>query len=250
MSDSSTIQRLEDLEAGRILGDLSEDEWQELEELSKKHHDALDGSLEWAAAQLEASLAGNRAAEKMPADLSGKVRAGTADFVTDSADEKVTPISAGWWKSAPAAWAVAAVLTVLLALSWLIEPETGSGFAGIDSAPDRIESPFAGVDEPYATVSGAVIWSDELQEGYMRLENMPVNDPAEKQYQLWIVDPSRDEAPVDGGVFDIAEDGTVRIPIDAKLRVDDPKAFLITLEKPGGVVKSSQDVKVALATPS
>lgn len=80
----------------------------------------------------------------------------------------------------------------------------------------------------------------------MSLSNLPVNDPQKKQYQLWIVDPERDEKPVDGGVFDISsEDGTTIIPIRNPLVVRDPKAFVITLEQPGGVVVSKQEVVVA-----
>jgi len=69
------------------------------------------------------------------------------------------------------------------------------------------------------------------------------------QYQLWIVDPSRDaDAPVDGGVFDIPADGSpVVVPITAKLALSKPQAFVITLEQPGGVVKSKQEKVVALA---
>ena len=82
----------------------------------------------------------------------------------------------------------------------------------------------------------------------MLLTDLPVNDPAAKQYQLWIVDPTRDEAPVDGGVFDIpAGQPTAIVPIDAKLAISKPQAFVITLEQPGGVVKSKQEVVVALA---
>ena len=73
----------------------------------------------------------------------------------------------------------------------------------------------------------------------MLLTGMPVNDPATSQYQLWVVDPERDGNPVDGGVFDIPPGvSTVVIPIDAKLAVNDPVAFAITREQPGGVVVS------------
>ena len=82
----------------------------------------------------------------------------------------------------------------------------------------------------------------------MTLSNIPANDPTKRQYQLWIVDPARDEIPVDGGVFDIpAGASAVVIPINAKLAVRNPAAFVITLEQPGGVVKSKQEVVVALA---
>lgn len=73
----------------------------------------------------------------------------------------------------------------------------------------------------------------------MKLEGFPVNDPMSMQYQLWVVDGDRDaKHPVDGGVFDVAADGTVVIPIDAKLALIKPTAFAITAEKPGGIVVS------------
>ena len=82
----------------------------------------------------------------------------------------------------------------------------------------------------------------------MSLANLPVNDPSKNQYQLWIVDLERDELPVDGGVFDIKErSSTTVIPIRNALQVSKPTVFVITLEQPGGVVKSKQEVVVALA---
>ena len=75
-----------------------------------------------------------------------------------------------------------------------------------------------------------------------------MNDPSQNQYQLWIVDPERDELPVDGGVFDITNgNGPSIIPIRNALPINKPVAFVITLEQPGGVVKSKQEVVVALA---
>ncbi len=99
----------------------------------------------------------------------------------------------------------------------------------------------------YEQVSGDVIWNNETQQGFMRLVNLPQNDPAESQYQLWIVDPSRDQHPVDGGVFDVSGDGEVLIPIDAKLMVASPAAFAITREQPGGVVVSAGPLLVVAA---
>ena len=115
-----------------------------------------------------------------------------------------------------------------------------------ESDTQRLE--FASASDPYKGLSGEVIWNDEKQEGYMSLENLAVNDPTKNQYQLWIVDPERDELPVDGGVFDITEkDGKSIIPIRNALAINKPVAFVITLEQPGGVVKSKQEVVVALA---
>jgi hypothetical protein len=108
--------------------------------------------------------------------------------------------------------------------------------------------PFAGTTGDFAKAGGEVVWSDGKQEGYMTLSGIPANDPGQYQYQLWIVDPDRDALPVDGGVFDIpAGQDKVVIPIDSKLAVRKPAAFVITREKPGGVVKSAQEVVVAIA---
>ena len=118
----------------------------------------------------------------------------------------------------------------------------------IQDKPDTQRLEFASASDPYAGLSGEVIWNDEKQEGYMSLENLAVNDPTKNQYQLWIVDPKRDELPVDGGVFDITQkDGKSIIPIRNALAINKPVAFVITLEQPGGVVKSKQEIVVALA---
>ncbi len=99
----------------------------------------------------------------------------------------------------------------------------------------------------YQQVSGDVVWDNATQQGFMRLVNLPVNDPAKSQYQLWIVDPERDQHPVDGGVFDVTESGEVIVPIDSKLPIISPAAFAITREQPGGVVVSAGPLLVVAA---
>lgn len=145
-------------------------------------------------------------------------------------------------------WAVAALLLITL---WVGRP---GPTAGPDPVPATLAesrtaliadagtlqldwAPSAWAD--FEGVRGDVSWNDERQEGYLRLVGMPANDPLLSQYQLWIVDPGRDEEPVDGGVFDIPPGATeVIVPIAAKLAVDRPAAFAITRERPGGVVVS------------
>jgi anti-sigma-K factor RskA len=110
----------------------------------------------------------------------------------------------------------------------------------VDEASDVITLPWAPPTAAgYENVTGDVVWSQSRQQGYLRLANMPVNDPARTQYQLWIVDPDRDKNPVDGGVFNISATGEVIIPIQAKLLIRSPRAFAITAEQPGGVVVSA-----------
>lgn len=111
----------------------------------------------------------------------------------------------------------------------------------IETAPDVVRvawQPLA--EDRFAGVAGDVVWSTRRQTGYMRLRGLPAKNPTRQQYQLWIVDPRRDEKhPVDGGVFDVATaDAETIIPIRAKLAINEPKVFALTLEQPGGVVVS------------
>ncbi|MEE4184184.1 MAG: anti-sigma factor [Gammaproteobacteria bacterium] len=150
-------------------------------------------------------------------------------------------------------WGLAAALAVALVLV-RGEPGGNTAEAGISAqlaaAPDLVTVPWQPTDNPaFAAVSGEVQWSDSQQAGLMTLRGLPANNPTEAQYQLWIIDPERSPQPVDGGVFDIpqgAAETTVRI--DAKLRVDEPTTFAITLEQPGGVVVSAGPLLVVATT--
>jgi len=111
----------------------------------------------------------------------------------------------------------------------------------IASAPDVVRADWSAGPTPIPGAGGDVAWSAGEQRGYMRFHGMRPNDPTVEQYQLWIFDRHQDEkAPVDGGVFDIASDGEVVVPIRAALRVREPYLFAVTIEKPGGVVVSDR----------
>ncbi len=99
-------------------------------------------------------------------------------------------------------------------------------------------------------VSGDVVWSNAEQKGYMRFKGLAANDRDATAYQLWIFDAKQDEKfPVDGGVFDVdTATGDVIVPISAKLRVQKPTLFAVTIEKPGGVVVSKRDRLVVTAS--
>ncbi|MFT5465401.1 MAG: anti-sigma-K factor RskA [Verrucomicrobiales bacterium] len=81
---------------------------------------------------------------------------------------------------------------------------------------------------------GFVIWDKEAGKGVLRVYNLPELDANEKDYQLWVVDPKYD-VPVDGGVFQVGEDGAAEFRFDAKLPIDSAQAFAVSLEKRGGV---------------
>jgi hypothetical protein len=105
-------------------------------------------------------------------------------------------------------------------------------------------------DPAGAGASGDVVWSNQKQIGYMRFHGLAVNDPAKSQFQLWIFDRDRDDRyPVDGGVFDVdPATGDVVVPIRAKVRVNRPALFAITVEPPGGVVVSKREHIVLTAS--
>lgn len=150
-------------------------------------------------------------------------------------------------------WALAAMLAVALVVVRTgapVAPDDAAARASLVSeAADAITLPWAPPTVPgYEGVTGDVVWSQSKQQGYLRLANMPVNDPARVQYQLWIVDPDRDSKhPVDGGVFNVSSTGEVVIPIQAKLQIRSPRAFAITAEQPGGVVVSAGPLLVVAA---
>lgn len=97
-------------------------------------------------------------------------------------------------------------------------------------------------------VRGDVVWRQEQQDGWLTLRGLPALPP-EKAYQLWIVDATREGAPVDGGVFTV--DPTSQeslVTIRAGLPIGRPAAFVVTVEDRGGVVVSKQEHVVATAT--
>jgi hypothetical protein len=228
--------RFEELDAGRALGDLDAEEIAEWDELSAFLGRKPDPLLDRLVGELEA---GSPAAI-FPAGLAARLVPGPRGR------PRLRVVA---W----AGWALAACLLGLLALRKeetprMVPSAVESREALLREESQALRLPFAGTVGEFALAEGEVIWSDARQEGYLTLSHIPSNDPGESQYQLWIVDPSRDEFPVDGGVFNIGSSaGPIVIPIDAKLPVRAPAAFVITEEKPGGVVRSKQEIVVAVA---
>ncbi|HEX8289601.1 MAG TPA: anti-sigma factor [Pyrinomonadaceae bacterium] len=117
------------------------------------------------------------------------------------------------------------------------------------AAPDAVRASWTDFNpkKPF-NVQGDVVWSNSLQKGYIRFQNLPVNDKTRETYQLWIFDANQNaKTPVDGGVFDVDENGEVIVPIDAKIQVGKPTMFAVTAEKPGGVVVSELGKVMAVA---
>ncbi len=253
MNPSDLKIRFDELSAGRALGDLTMEEERELAGLCEQLGLAPEASLDLLAAAIDAEAQQN-SATILPDHLARRLHEWADQAVEPPAARIIRPQVSAWQivaRNPVSGWMAAAAMLIFALMITREKPELSPAQAEIRlraEAPDLIERQFAGVGD-FKQAAGRVVWSDQFQKGYMTLEGIPVNNPTQAQYQLWIVDPGRDpDSPVDGGVFDIPTDGSpVVIPIAAKLALNKPQAFVITLEQPGGVVKSKQEKVVALA---
>lgn len=253
---------------------VSDEELRELESLAP---DALSGNdavaFEFTAAQLSMINTDNA---ELPQHLFDKIVANSKQHVgvetnvftaprRDVIAEKQNSGAIWGWLG----WAVAGAASIALAVN-IFSPQSGTEVANLPKDPPVVEQKLTplqlrqrlidteqaalradwskGTFKESEGISGDVVWSDAKQTGYMRISGLPVNDKAKNQYQLWIFEDSKlEKFPKDGGVFDVDENGEVIIPIDAKIAVNNPKAFAITVEKPGGVVVSERGQIAGLA---
>lgn len=244
-------ERLLDLLALRATERLSQDDAAELNRLLGEHEGVDSRELELAAAAAELAFlqCAAQAMEPMPETLRARIVADAGTYAAApraSVDREPAPLPVRDHRrtSSLVGWVAAAAMLVVALLSWWPQralTPAEARLALVDSGPaDLIQVPWTPPDaEGFEGVTGDVVWSTSAQQGYLRLANMPANDPARAQFQLWIVDPERDSRPVDGGVFDIpAGEDEVIVPIRAALEILDPTVFAITEEQPGGVVVS------------
>jgi len=260
-----------DLLTTKAVFGLDETEQKQLEQLDPGNADFEFRSLELAAAAI--STIDFTDDEPLPSHLFAKISADAEKFVgTDApwppayqSDEKPARLWFSWF-----GWAVAVAACVALAVNiWFTRMQPPVEVAKtppietpkvqtpaelretlLRSTAGLIKANWApGNVKELKTVSGDVVWSDEKQTGYMRLSGLPVNDIKKETYQLWVFDKTQDKAtPIDGGTFDVTANGEVIIPINAKLKAQEPGLFAITVEKPGGVVVSKREKVAALAT--
>ncbi len=263
--------RLDELLADQAVGELSPEEQAELERLLVNVNPAEATSWEQAATAIVLSQLPPPAGE-MPQELLERLRSEGEEVVSRNRenmteDSRLPPkVSVDVLESPPGGEAtkplwlslaaqVALAASILVAAFFFVRRDTAPTvselFQQVARAPDVVRVDWTATEHAAAqNASGEVLWSTEQQAGVMVFRGLPANDPAFRQYQLWIFDDTRDERyPVDGGVFDIdSATGEVRVPIRAKLAVRDPKMFAITIEPTGGVVVSSREELPLLAT--
>ncbi len=252
-------ERLDELLADRSVQSLSAEEARELENLLATSADVDADEFDRAAAAVDLASGGTRF-EKMPAALRQRVLQSASEYVTKHPAPRA-PTSAIAARAPRAdlvrwgGWFAAAAAAVIAVVAWMPRTEhpptpaqAWQSFAS--AAPDEVVWTWKSTDDPNSKgMHGEVMWSKSKQAGFMKFVGLSKNDPHVTQYQLWLFCTTRDDKyPVDGGVFDINEDGEVIVPIDARLGIEHLKMAAVTMERPGGVVVSDRGRLVALAT--
>lgn len=259
-------EKMLDLLIKQLTEGLSAEETIELRELEKEFPGLKDEtSFEQTAAAI--SMANLDTSEPLPASLHARIASDAGSFVGSSDAEEYQktlafePKRSMWqWLG----WAFAAAACIVLAVNlWMTRsnPKVETVYVQITPTPappmnqqmeqllaasDVVKTSMTDPKDP-KKIMGEVVWSDSAQKGFVRLSGMSVNDKMREQYQLWIVASNQDaKTPVDGGVFDVNDAGEVVIPINAKIKIEKPAAFVVTAEKPGGVVVSKGEKVMAL----
>lgn len=118
--------------------------------------------------------------------------------------------------------------------------------------PDTVQIAWQPFDLPESpaeqrNVRGDVVWSDELQQGYIRFVGLNPNDPNIEQYQVWVIDERGLEQKVSGGVFNASADGEIIVPIEPGIDVGRVGLFAVTVENPGGTWVPDLERRVVVA---
>ncbi|MFO0782594.1 MAG: anti-sigma factor [Phycisphaerales bacterium] len=278
-------ERIMDLLADRALYGLSAEESAELAALLAAAGLTDDDTLDQAVAQLHVAL---HAQAAMPAQVASRVKqagaawAAAAPARTAAAPSAVpaartpargtartdVPTQAPSFRF-PAAvpWLLAAACLGLAVVAWqpwarqptptpVPAPLTlAQQRQAVLAAPDHLELPLGdfvleGKAPEIPGVKGDVVWSDTAQRGYLRMANLPKNDPTKERYQLWIIDERGLGTRISGGIFDGCgnSDGSdCIVAIDPAIPIGHAAAFAITIEQPSGVWVSDMTRRVAIA---
>lgn len=250
--------RLVDLLIKESTEDLTVEEARELESLARPLSQTERTEIEGIVAAITvAALPAEQ--EEMPHSLRDRIVAVAAKRTAAAQVVELKPTAGLTRGYSAAGWWAAAACFVLAVLGWWPRFIGTDNVIAVAKSPEEqraellasgraLEVSWSPLDT--SAIAGDVVFDPVTQRGFLRFRGIPANDPRLAQYQLWIADAGRAQPqPVDGGVFNVKEsaDGDVIIPFTAKLPVDQPAAFVVTLEQPGGVVVSDQERVMALA---
>lgn len=263
--------RVLELLADQAAAGLNDAEARELESLLNSMGGLRDDSFQSAAAALHASAA---PASAIPARLRASLESAGARWAGTHADQPLpfrsgtSKASSGGWQ-ARFGWLAAAACLGLAVIGWwprLFPPPAAPLPVAVSDA-DRYQDFLKNANDvvrvnwaPWGEnaqmqgVQGEVIWSQERQEGYVRIRGLPVNDSQVEQYQLWVVDTSLGEPlkgpPIPAGVFNVGDSSSeIIIPLNPAVRVGSTFGFGMTKERQGGAPQPTIDRAQLIAIP-
>lgn len=246
---SADSDRWEELQVARLLFGLTADEQVEYDDFARLLPAEELASFDTVVANLDVVWS-NMPSEPFPEHLRRAIRVRAEQELASKPVVSVAKATAAIGLNKYLPWLVSAACLMLAVFTWISNrpaekpgPDVAQLRAELISAKEGlVQANWSPGTTPIGDATGDVIWSGPRQQGFMRFRGLPVNTPTKEQYQLWIFDKNQsDKTPIDGGVFDIASTEEVIVPINAKLQVQEPFMFAVTIEKPGGVVVSSRE---------
>ena len=86
--------------------------------------------------------------------------------------------------------------------------------------------------EAYAKVLAVVVWDAEKQRGIVKLDQLPP-PAADRDYQLWVIDPSH-AAPISAGIVPISDGKLTQASFQPTRTVHDASKFAVSIQRKGG----------------
>lgn len=245
----ANMDRLLELLAARALEGLHETEAAELDRLLREHPEVDPHGFERAAAAVWVE-AGVGTMEPMPAHLRNRIlsASGGAHVAPRTEPDRGAPPIQFWRRAAFLGWLAAAACIAFAVIAWWprLFP-TPVPAPHVPTAAERRQQLLARADTRALTctptgdpstqgAAGDVVWSEALDEGYIRLRGLAANNASQEQYQLWVFDDRLPNGgPMPAGVFDApADGGEIVVPITPSLHVSNATVFAVSVEKPGG----------------
>ena len=136
-------------------------------------------------------------------------------------------------------WAVAACFAVGMSLLWIDRIGLRHRIEQLEGSQQMAQLQIATLQSQiaaYKNSSVIVVWNAKTETGVAKLQNVPPAGPG-KDYQLWVVDPSK-TMPVNGGILPVKDYQEIKIPFKPDQPVNSVTKFIVSLEPAGGVSKS------------
>jgi anti-sigma-K factor RskA len=143
-------------------------------------------------------------------------------------------------------WAIAAILLVFCGILAVDRARLRHEVADMRAADPLMQTVFFALSPSGpvpADAKATVAWQPARQTGVIRITNLPAPELG-KDYQLWAVDAAHKD-PVSAGVVHVDKNGVAQIRFRPVEKVQQVKAFAISLEREGGVPKKQGPILLA-----